>query len=228
MNYKKVIVTGAGRGIGFETVKKFVAEGHEVLAISRDIERLSSLQGPGRCFPLSLDLTESSSYEKIRAFVSKLERVNILINNAAYLVYKPFEALTVEDFERSYTVNVFASARIIQSVKARMDKDGHIVNISSMGGIQGSVKFPGLAAYSSSKAALCNLTELLAEEFKEMGPRVNALALGAVRTEMLEKTFPGYQAPLSAQEMAEYIYSFALEGYRFHNGKILPVASSTP
>ena len=97
-----------------------------------------------------------------------------------------------------------------------------------MGGIGGSSKFPGLAAYSSSKGAVNILTELLAEEYKETGPAFNTLALGAVQTEMLAQAFPGVQAPLSAMEMAEYIFKFSLEGQQFFNGKVLPVSSSTP
>ena len=100
--------------------------------------------------------------------------------------------------------------------------------ISSMGGIQGSAKFPGLAAYSSSKGAVITLTELLAEEYKETGPAFNALALGAVQTEMLEAAFPGYQAPVSAAEMAKYIGDFALTGHHYYNGKVLQVSKTTP
>jgi NAD(P)-dependent dehydrogenase (short-subunit alcohol dehydrogenase family) len=97
-----------------------------------------------------------------------------------------------------------------------------------MGGVQGSSKFPGLSAYSSSKGATVILTELLAEEFKKTGPAFNSLALGAVQTEMLEEAFPGYQAPLNAAQMAEYIVDFALNGHQFYNGKVLPISSSTP
>jgi 3-oxoacyl-[acyl-carrier protein] reductase len=97
-----------------------------------------------------------------------------------------------------------------------------------MGGIQGSSKFPGLAAYSSSKGALITLTEMLAEEYKESNISFNALALGAVQTEMLAEAFPGYQASTTAREMARFIADFALNGHQFFNGKVLPVAHSTP
>ena len=97
-----------------------------------------------------------------------------------------------------------------------------------MGGIQGSMKFAGLAAYSSSKGALITLSELLAEEYKEQGVAFNVLALGAVNTEMLQEAFPGYEAPISAAAMADYIFNFALTGNKFHNGKIIQVSSSTP
>jgi NAD(P)-dependent dehydrogenase (short-subunit alcohol dehydrogenase family) len=109
-----------------------------------------------------------------------------------------------------------------------INSNGHVLNISSMGGVDGTSKFPGLAAYSSSKGAVNILTELLAEEYKDSGPAFNALALGAVQTEMLEQAFPGFQAPVSAAEMAVYVLNFALQGQQFFNGKILPVSSSTP
>jgi NAD(P)-dependent dehydrogenase (short-subunit alcohol dehydrogenase family) len=155
-------------------------------------------------------------------------RVDVLINNSGYLVNKPFEELSAEDFQRSYDVNVFGAVSMIKAALPFMNKEGHVVNVSSMGGVQGSAKFPGLAAYSSSKGAIITLTEVLAEEYKETGPAFNALALGAVQTEMLEEAFPGYEAPLTAIEMARYIMDFALKGNKYYNGKILQVSSSTP
>ena len=68
----------------------------------------------------------------------------------------------------------------------------------------------------------------MAEEYKEQQIAFNVLALGAVQTEMLEEAFPGYQAPLSAAEMADYIYNFSLTGNKFYNGKVLQVSSSNP
>jgi NAD(P)-dependent dehydrogenase (short-subunit alcohol dehydrogenase family) len=131
-------------------------------------------------------------------------------------------------FEEVYKVNVFGVAALTRTVLPFMTAEGHVVTISSMGGVQGSAKFPGLSAYSSSKGAVITLTELLAEEFKESGPSFNVLALGAVQTEMLEEAFPGYQAPLKAAEMAAYIMDFALNGHSYYNGKLLQVSNSTP
>jgi NAD(P)-dependent dehydrogenase (short-subunit alcohol dehydrogenase family) len=97
-----------------------------------------------------------------------------------------------------------------------------------MGGFQGSAKFPGLSFYSASKAALCCLTECLATELKDKSIKMNALALGSVQTEMLDKAFPGYKAPVKAEEIAEFITDFAINGHRYVNGKVLPVSLSTP
>src|SRR5690606_3951641 len=164
----------------------------------------------------------------IRSINNTWKHVDILIHNAGLLVNKPFEQTTLDDFQAVYQANVFGVVQLTQTVLPFMKSGSHVVNISSMGGVQGSVKFPGLAAYSSSKGALITLTELLAEEYKEKQIAFNVLALGAVQTEMLEMAFPDYKAPTTAKEMAAYIAHFALNGHKFHNGKLLQVSRSTP
>ena len=124
--------------------------------------------------------------------------------------------------------NFIGHVRMIQGVMNLMPAGSHIVNIGSMGGFQGSMKFPGLSAYSASKAALHTLTECLAQEFAEQGIKVNCLAIGSAQTEMLEEAFPGYQSPVMAFEMGKYIADFSITGHRFFNGKVLPVAVTTP
>ncbi|WP_340066142.1 SDR family oxidoreductase [Ascidiimonas aurantiaca] len=225
---KNVIITGASRGIGFETAKCFADAGHQVLALSRNTHPITSLKHPNiTCF--SFDLGKEAHYEQLRSFLeNNWKHVDVLINNAGKLIHKAFSETVTEDFEEVYSVNVFGPAQIMRMALPFMPADGHVVNISSMGGVQGSAKFPGLSAYSSSKGALITLSELLAEEYKETGPAFNVLALGAVQTEMLEEAFPGYKAPVSATEMASYIYDFALKGNKFYNGKLLQVSSSTP
>jgi NAD(P)-dependent dehydrogenase (short-subunit alcohol dehydrogenase family) len=166
---------------------------------------------------------------KITAFVkSNWQKVDILINNAGKLINKAFTELSSEDFLEVYKVNVFAVAELTKLMIPFLQKGSHVVTVSSMGGIQGSMKFPGLAAYSSAKGAVITLSELLAEEYKEQEIAFNVLAIGAVQTEMLKEAFPDYQAPLSAQEMANYIFDFSLTGNKFYNGKVLQVSSSTP
>jgi len=164
----------------------------------------------------------------VKEISSSFKSIDVLINNAGSLINKPFLEISSSDFEAVFKVNVFAVASLTRLMLPMMNAKGHVLNITSMGGVQGSAKFPGLSAYSSSKGALVILTELLAEEFKDSGPSFNALALGAVQTEMLEEAFPGYKAPVSAAQMAEYIIDFALKGHQFYNGKVLPISSSTP
>ena len=165
----------------------------------------------------------------VSEFVKKeWQKVDVLIHNSGLLVNAPFSEIDIQTFKKVYDVNVFGVAALTQAMIPFMGKESHVLTISSMGGVQGSVKFPGLSAYSSSKGAVLTLTELLAEEYKESGPSFNALALGAVQTEMLNEAFPGYEAPLTALEMANYIMDFSLNGNKFYNGKILQVSSSTP
>ena len=152
----------------------------------------------------------------------------MLITNAGELIKKPFMDLKKIDFAEMLQSNFLGHIKIIQNLVPLMPKGGHIVNIGSMGGFQGSVKFPGLSAYSASKAALHNLTECLAAELAEEEIKVNCLALGSAQTEMLEKAFPGLESPVAAFEMGGYIAHFALNGHKFYNGKILPVAMDTP
>ena len=225
---KNVIITGTSRGIGYELVPLFTDAGYNVLALSRNSAPISSINLDG-CTMFPFDITDSKDILMVSQFVKEnWKQVDILINNSGALINKPFAKTSIDDFLSVYEVNVFGAAALTKAVRPFMKKDGHVVNISSMGGVQGSVKFPGLSAYSSSKGALIALTELLAEEYKETGPSFNALALGAVQTEMLEEAFPGFNATVSAEEMAKYIMQFSLSGHQMYNGKVLQVSNSTP
>ena len=223
---KTIVVTGASKGIGFELVRFLVAQGHFVYALSRDIKALRASE---KLHPISIDLTDEESLIKFSEQLNSDQiSIDALINNAGSLINQSFSTTTKNDFEAIYRVNVFGLASITRLLLPLISSKGHVVNISSMGGIGGSAKFPGLSAYSSSKGAVNILTELLAEEYKETGPFFNGLALGAVQTEMLAKAFPGFKAPLSPGEIAPYIAQFALTGQQFYNGKVLPISSSTP
>ncbi|WP_298495146.1 SDR family oxidoreductase [uncultured Algibacter sp.] len=225
---KNIIITGTSRGIGFELVQLFANAGHNVLALSRNEMPIKNLKlKQVTCF--SFDLNDNNAYQKVVDFINKeWQHVDVLINNAGALLNKPFSETSMDDFEKVYKTNVFGVAELTRIVLPFMKKDSHVVAISSMGGVQGSMKFPGLAAYSSSKAAIITLTELLAEEYKDSGISFNVLALGAVQTEMLEEAFPGYKAPITALEMAEYIQDFAVNGNKYYNGKLMQVSNSTP
>jgi len=223
---KTIVITGASRGIGFALTQLALQQGHRIYALSRNIQPLKKSE---RLYPYRIDLSEEQS---LPIFAEQLQKegikIDALIHNAGMLLNKPFSETTTADFESIYRVNVFGLAALTRLLLPSIDPKGHIVSISSMGGLTSSAKFPGLAAYSSSKGAVSILTELLAEEYKETGPAFNALALGAVQTEMLAQAFPGFQAPVTAEEMATYILKFALEGQQFFNGKVLPVSATTP
>jgi NAD(P)-dependent dehydrogenase (short-subunit alcohol dehydrogenase family) len=224
---KNIIITGTSRGIGYELALQFAQQGHQVLAISRKTPQ-ALIDNPNiTC--LSIDLSSKKELEVISQFLSSTwKKIDVLIHNAGSLLLKPFLEITSKEFEDIYKVNVFGLASLTQISLPYLQKGSHVVSISSMGGIQGSMKFAGLSAYSSSKGAVITLSEILAEEYKDKGIAFNVLALGSVNTEMLQEAFPGYEAPLSPKEMADYIFNFALTGNKYYNGKVLQVSSTTP
>jgi len=224
---KNIIVTGTSRGIGYELALQFANAGNQVLAISRKMPQTLLEHQNITC--LSVDLADENALQEVDGFLSSTwEKVDAVVHNAGALLLKPFSETTQADFESIYKVNVFAVANLTRICLPYLQKGSHVVTISSIGGVRGSLKFAGLAAYSSSKGAVITLTELLAEEYKEQGISFNALALGSVQTEMLNEAFPGYQAPISAEGMATYIYDFTLNGNKYFNGKVLEVSSTNP
>ena len=233
MENKTILITGASSGVGYQTALQLAEKGHTIIALARNVELLnqlsSSSQGNIHSFPHDLS---QLNFDTLLTFLNEksITKIDVLINNAGHLVNNSFENINSEQLVSTYNTNVFAPYLLIQAVLPLLKNSNnpHIINISSVGGIQGSVKFAGLSAYSSSKGALSILTECLAEEFKEINIKVNCLALGAVNTEMLAKAFPGYKAPLSAAEMGNYVTWFAENGHQYFNGKIIPVALSTP
>ncbi|MGB1102715.1 MAG: SDR family NAD(P)-dependent oxidoreductase [Crocinitomicaceae bacterium] len=228
---KNIVIIGASRGIG-RSLAHQLSRTNRVLALSRNLTRLQELQGLTLAENLRVAAADLSA-PNLKAYLTTLfnqeiGKIDILINNAGLLINKPFSELSREDVEAMYTTNVFGLFEACQAAVPFMKEGGHIVNIGSMGGFQGSSKFPGLSAYSSSKAAVASLTECLAEELKDKNIQANCLALGAAQTEMLEEAFPGYEAPLTADEMAAFIADFSLNANKWINGKVIPVSVSTP
>lgn len=227
---KTIVIVGASRGIGKELVEILSQdERNLIVALARNTSSLDEFRETANvqihAFDLNIETVRTSA-EKI---FQNISMIDILINNAGKLVNKPFLELTKEDLQESYQVNVIGVMETVQAAIPKMiETGGHIVNISSMGGFQGTVKFAGLAAYSTSKAAVASFTELLAEEYKDTKIKVNCLCLGSAQTEMLEEAFPGFQAPVSANQMAVYIADFSLSAHEWMHGRIIPVSLTTP
>jgi 3-oxoacyl-[acyl-carrier protein] reductase len=227
-----IIINGGTRGIGRELVSCLAKDAtNSILVTGRNeeiLKKISSEFKNVRTVAIDMSVFDSQT-EKFNKIVSGyFSRVDILVNLAGTLVAKDFINLTNEEGRLIMETNFFGPATLIRIMQPLMSSGSHIVNISSMGGFQGSSKYRGLSYYSASKAAIACLTECMANEFKDFGISVNCLALGAVQTEMLNEAFPGYKAPIDAKQMAEFIADFALTGHKFFNGKILPVAMSNP
>lgn len=217
-------ITGASRGIGLATAEEFLSNGWNVVVLTRNIAPLAQLKAmyTSQLYLVAFDVTHSDT-----ALLPDYP-VDVLLNNAGTIVNKPFEDITQRELEYSYQTNVFGPFLLIQVLMKRFTPTAHIINISSIGGVQGSVKFPGLTSYSSSKGALVVLTECLQCEFQETQWSFNCLALGAVQTEMLETAFPGYKAKVTSKDLSPYIFNFATTAHQVMKGKVIPVSLSTP
>jgi len=228
---KTILVTGASRGIGYSTVTHLANGGHKVIATARSKDPLLKLEDRFRENVIAIpgDLTQAAYIPKLQKKINNLNlKLDGMINNAGILINKPFESQTDDDWKVQLDINLIAPARLVRELIPLMNEGSHIVNISSMGGFQGSSKFPGLSAYSVSKGGLSILTECLAVELTDKNISCNCLCLGAVFTEMLKEAFPGFEPPVTADEMGTYIADFTLRGHRFYNGKIIPVSLSDP
>jgi 3-oxoacyl-[acyl-carrier protein] reductase len=226
---KYIVVTGTSRGIGLETVRYLASRQHHVLALSRNTSHVGALaaQYDGLIHFESVDIADESIH--LEQVISKyFGQVDALINNAGALVNKPFVDTSIAEWKSLININLLSTIRMVHACLPLMSRNAQILNISSMGGFQGSTKFPGLSAYSTTKGAISILTECLSEELMSRGIHVNAFCLGAVQTEMLSEAFPGYKAPVNPEEMASFIGDFVLMHGKFFNGKILPVAINNP
>ena len=225
-----IVITGCSKGIGAELVK-LLSENHNVYGLSRDLVSLEKLQfslsNPSNFHFIQSDITHLNK-EVVNSWIN-VDSIDVLINNAGLLVNKPFNDISYQDYKDVMDVNFWGAYYLSQLLLDKLSiSKGQIINISSMGGVNFSSKFPGLSLYSSSKGALTILSECLAEELKPYGIRVNALALGAVQTEMLNKAFPGYKANISPEEMAQYIINFVNSGGNIMNGQVIKVTNSNP
>ncbi|HVN59547.1 MAG TPA: SDR family oxidoreductase [Bacteroidales bacterium] len=229
-----IVITGGSRGIGSATAIALSEDSNNRILITGRNELLlketskKAVNGNISWFTADLSANGKQMGLLVSHISSEFSIVDVLINNAGYLVNKLFTDMQQEEIRDMMEINYFAPAMLIKELLPQMKRGSHIVNISSMGGFQGSVKFEGLAAYSASKAALATLTECLANELSPAGVIVNCLALGSVATEMVSQAFPGYKAPLEPAEMGRFIGWFAINGSLYFNGKVLPVALTTP
>lgn len=231
-NKSTVCITGASKGLGYALVETFLKESDfEIAAVTGHgnelRKRLDSEVENERVHIIEANIGTDSGRREIRDRINKMPELRILIHNAGKLLFKPFLEITEKELKDIYNVNVFAPFHLTQELMPLM-KRAHIIHVSSVGGVDGSLKFAGLSAYSTSKAALNCLTEMLSEEFKETNNSFNCLALGSVATEMFAEAFPGVLASATPEIMAKYIFQFAIEAPKVMRGKIISLSRSNP
>lgn len=223
-----VFITGGSKGIGKSIVNDLI-ENSSIDTIYIGSTNCHSLIKHDKIQSIELDYLNDDWIEVVKSKLSKIS-IDILINNSGYLYNSSIESCDPDELDKMIAINYRGPFKLVRTLLSNLKLNGgaHIVNIGSMGGFQGSSKFPGLAGYSSSKAALANLSECWAEEFKEFGIKSNCLSLGAVNTEMLKEAFPGYEAPVQSEQISARIVDFAINFSEVVNGKVIPFSESTP
>lgn len=210
---KTAMVTGGGRGIGAATARLLAREGCNIAVLSRSLDELSIVcreiraEG-GRAELVVCDVADEASVQHaFRAVDAWFGGLDILINNAGVIAQGTVDQMEVTGFDRILSVNVRGVFLCTQAAfpRMRMRGGGAIVNISSLGGIRGTQKFPGFSAYTASKFAVIGLTEAHAVEGRPLGIRVNAVAPGAIDTAMLREAAPGLATDTKPEDIAPVI-----------------------
>lgn len=209
-------VTGASNGIGFELVSQLLKQGYRVAATTRDVDRLRQRLGPAaesaNLLPLAVDLvSESSVGEAIQAALKRFGRIDVVVNNAAYTQFGSLEEVTDEEARDVFNINVFGTLNVIRQVmpQLRKQQSGHVINLSSISGISGTV--PGMGIYGATKFAVEGLSEGLAAEATPFGIKVTIVEPGPYRTD----NYKAGSMRLSQNRLDEYVNSRQVEAYSF-------------
>ena len=167
-NKKVILVTGASSGMGKLSAQDLIKAGHTVYAVARSIDKMKDLEAMGGHI-MKMDVTNEEDIEKVVAKVIEEQgRIDVLWNNAGYGLYGPVEDLSMEKAQQQFEVNVYGVARLTKKVLPymRQQKDGIIINTSSMGG---KIYTPLGAWYHASKHAIEGFSDCLRMEVKEFG-----------------------------------------------------------
>ena len=206
------LITGGGRGIGAATAEALARKGARVIVASRTEAELAAtvarIQADGLdAAALTLDVADGAAVDAAFARIAAEQgRLDILVNNAAILLSGPFAEMAMADWDQVLAVNLRGAVLCArQAFRLMREHGGAIVNVSSLGGVPGTEKFPGYAAYTVSKFALTGLTEALAAEGREHNIRVNAVAPGAVDTAMLRQAAPHLRTRTGPADVAKVI-----------------------
>jgi len=228
------IITGAGRGIGRATARLFARAGAQVILFSRTPSQLdeavAEITGAGgQALSIVGDVSrEEDVHSLFQKVLETYSRVDVLVNCAGIVAVRPFVEMDVATWDRVIGVNLrgtFLCCREAFQIMAAQQQ-GIIINMSSLSGVKGVEKFPGLSAYNVSKAGVASLTEILAVEGKPYNIRVCAVSPGAVDTEMLSQAAPHLKAGVTPDDMAEILLFLADDSGRVFSGSNIEIFSN--
>jgi NAD(P)-dependent dehydrogenase (short-subunit alcohol dehydrogenase family) len=183
-------ITGASRGFGFDITKAALDAGDKIVATVRSKPEvlLSKLKNNENLFVTPLDVTnETQAHEAAKQAIVKFGRIDVLVNNAGYGLLSAVEETSADEVRRNYETNVFGTLNVIRAILPYMRKQrgGHVINLSSVGGLRGSV---GWGLYASTKFAVEGFTESMALELAPLGIHATAVEPGYFRTNFLDTT----------------------------------------
>lgn len=231
---KVTIVTGAGSGIGRATALRFARGSARLALFGRTLETLEQTaamigDAGGEALAARGDVSQEEDVQMLfRRVLDAYGRVDIVVNCAGVTIIKPFVEMDAETWDRVLGVNLRGTFLCCQQAFRVMAKQGGgvILNISSLSGVKGVEKFPGLSAYNVSKSGVAGLTEILAVEGKALNIRVAAVSPGAVDTEMLRQAAPHLKAGMTPAELAEILFFMADDSGRVLSGTNLEIFSN--
>jgi NAD(P)-dependent dehydrogenase (short-subunit alcohol dehydrogenase family) len=225
------VVTGASRGIGRATAERLAADGAEVLAAARDADALAAVASSaaeGRIRPVACDVARPDDVGRLFEAAAALGGCSILVAAAGVLTRATVGETTDEIWEETMSVNLTGAFRCAQEAFAQMRArgGGRIVLLSSLSGLYGTEKFPGLLAYNASKHGLVGVMEGLAVEGRDHGISAMCLSPGAVDTEMLRAANPDLRPGLVPEDVAQLIADLLDGPIDAASGAILPLFSN--
>jgi NAD(P)-dependent dehydrogenase (short-subunit alcohol dehydrogenase family) len=228
------IITGAGRGVGRATAQLFAREGAQVVLFSRTRSHVeetdaSIKEAGGKSLALVGDVSVEKDVQKLFQTVKEqYGRVDILVNCAGIVAVRPFLEMDTATWDHVLNVNLRGTFLCCREAFRVMSehKQGVILNLSSLSGVKGVEKFPGLSAYNVSKAGVASLTEILAVEGKAYNIRVCVVSPGAVNTEMLRQAAPHLKAGMTPEDLAEILFFLADDSGRMFSGSNIELFSN--
>jgi len=223
------LISGVSRGIGKALFERSVSSSEYTIGLTRS-SVLQVKQQTSKSVIIGVNYDELEGLPELIKSLTQGTGIDVLINNAGVLQKSELKEETLEGFLFHQKVNTWYPFYLFKVLEEEntLSKQAHIVNISSMGGVQGVNKYSGLFSYSASKSGLIALTEFLDVEFGGKGYSFNSLALGAVQTEMLKEAFPDYFSEVTSQKMAEFVFDFATRNGDLMSGKTIQVQKSDP
>lgn len=209
-----VLITGGGSGIGAACAEEFFRRERPVVLVGRTASRLKEtakrLGDPRRVLTVAGDVGDEAFASRVfEEATRRFRAVDVLVNNAAELVKKPFLDTTAAEWDATMRTNLRGPFLFSREFLRAAKRGRTIVNIGSLAGAHGTSKFPGLSAYTVSKYGITGLTAALAVEARPLGVAVFCVAPGAVDTAMLHKAAPGLKAGAGPDDVARVVAELA-------------------